>query len=243
MEDRQLSNNSIALFILRFDLQIDNKLDFDLLIGAIAKYFDRTEKRMQTNFEVKFTSDNSELNKVESFDYVLTSDKGRFSMTFSKMQNSFWFETTNYSNRETYSPIITNIINDAIGMGINMVARRIGMRFINNFNCNSAKNISKIFNPEISKNLTSRLKQEKISRYICQEEFNHDECKVRIQYGIPNKFYPAVLNNYDLLLDIDSYDDKTLELSSWIESISTLNHCAYNAFVSNINPLYINTLK
>lgn len=243
MEERQLSKNSIDIFILKFDLLLDKQFDYGIFINAISKHFDRTEKRMQTNFEVKFTSDKSELNKVEDFDYVLTNDEKRFSMTFSKIQNSFWFETRNYINRDTYIPLLTEVLKEAQSLGLNLIARRIGMRFINKFNCLNPKSISKIFNSDISKNLKHRLNQNNLSRIICQEEFNNETCKIRVQYGIPNKFYPAILNNYDLLLDIDSYIDTTQELNLWTEAIEALNHCAYNAFLDNINPTFINSLK
>lgn len=164
-------------------------------------------------------------------------------MTFSKSQNAFWFETTNYTNRQTYSNVVDALIKSAQKNEIKLTTRRIGMRFINNFSCSNPKQISKIFIQDISKILNQRLKQENVSRIIGQEEFNFDSCKVRVQYGIPNKFYPAVINNYDLLLDIDSYDDKIQELDNLTETIKGINHCAYNAFVSNINPSFLNTLK
>lgn len=242
-EERQLTRNSIDLFILRFDLVLGNEIDFDKLLADISKHFDRTEKRVQTNFQVNFTSDKSEVNKVESFDYVLTKEKERYSMTFSKLQNAFWFETTNYINKETYSNVVQELLISAQKNDINISTRRIGMRFINNFNCNSPKQFSKIFISEISKILSQRLNQNSISRVISQDEFNFDVCKARVQYGIPNKFYPAVINNYDLLLDIDSYDDSIQELENLPETINHLNHCAYKAFVSYINPSYLDNLK
>ncbi|MCA6460950.1 MAG: TIGR04255 family protein [Chitinophagaceae bacterium] len=242
-EERQLSKNSIDLFILRFDLILNSEIDFTILINDIAKHFDRTEKRQQTNYQVSFTTDKPEISKDESFDYVLTKDKENYSMTFSKSQNAFWFETTNYTNRQTYSNVVDALIKSAQKNEIKLTTRRIGMRFINNFSCSNPKQISKIFIQDISKILNQRLKQENVSRIIGQEEFNFDSCKVRVQYGIPNKFYPAVINNYDLLLDIDSYDDKIQELDNLTETIKGINHCAYNAFVSNINPSFLNTLK
>ena len=242
-EERQLSKNSLDLFILRFELIQNSVIDFDLLLSDISKHFDRTEKRLLTNFEVNFTTDKSEVNKVESYDYVLTKEKERYSMTFSKSQNAFWFETTNYINRETYANVVKELLNSAEKNNIKLTTRRIGMRFINNFKCNSPRQISKIFLPEISRNLVHRVSQNSISRIICQEEFNYDSCKVRVQYGIPNKFYPAVINNFDLLLDIDSYEDKIQELESLLETINNLNHCAYKAFISNINPTFLNSLK
>lgn len=223
-EERQLTKNSLELFILKFELIQNSFIDFDLLISDISKHFDRTEKRLLTNFEVNFTTDKSEVNKVESYDYVLTKEKERYSMTFSKSQNAFWFETTNYTNRETYANVVKELLNSAEKNNIKLTTRRIGMRFINNFKCTSPRQISKIFLPEISKNLVHRISQNSISRIICQEEFNYDSCKVRVQYGIPNKFYPAVINNFDLLLDIDLYEDKIQELESLLETMINLNH-------------------
>jgi uncharacterized protein (TIGR04255 family) len=81
----------------------------------------------------------------------LTKEKERYSMTFSKLQNGFWFETTNYINKETYSNVVKELLNSAKKNDINISTRRIGMRFINNFNCNSPKQFSKIFISEIKR--------------------------------------------------------------------------------------------
>ena len=242
-EERKLSRNSINFFVLRFDLAPSDDINFDIIISDIVKHFDRTEKRAQTNFEVKFTTDNSEVNRTESFDFVLTKEKERYSMTFSKSQNAFWFDTTNYIDRNTYSNIISELIESILKHEIKMTIKRIGMRFINNFSCQNPKQIAKIFKQEIAKYLVQRISQDNISRLICQDEFNFDICKARVQYGVPNKFYPAKMNNYDLLLDIDTYDDKIQELNNINETIENLNHCAYNLFKSNINPLHIESLR
>lgn len=242
-DERKLSRNSISLFILRFDIVQNSKINFDLIIGDISKYFDRTEKRAQTNFELKFTTDKSELNKIESYDIVLINEKDRFSMTFSKSQDAFWFETPNYIDRNTYSKIVDVLLESAEKNNVELLTKRIGMRFINTFNCLEPKQITKIFKLEISKFLIQRIAQENISRIICQDEFNCDTCKTRVQYGIPNKFYPARINNFDLLLDIDAYEDKIHELGSIKDAIVDINHCAYKSFISNVNPIYLENLK
>jgi uncharacterized protein (TIGR04255 family) len=241
--ERRLTKNAIESFIIRFDLVLGNSIDFNKLLADISRFFDRTEKRRQTNFQVNFTSDKSEVNRLESFDYVLIKERERYSMTFSESQNAFWFETTNYVNNETYAGIIAELLISAQKNAVNISTRRIGMRFINNFNCSSSKRIAQIFNTEISKTLVQRLNQENISRVICQDEFNFDGNKVRVQFGIPNKFYPAIINNFDLLLDIDSFDDSMQEIVTIKETIGQLNHFAYKAFVSCVNSKYIDTLK
>lgn len=241
--DRQLSRNSIELFILRFDLQPTKEEDYQSILSTVSKYFDRIEKRTQTNFEVKFTSDKSEINKVEMFDHVLINDEKGFTMTFSSAQNAFWFETKNYIDRKTYSDVIDELISGTISKKINLTARRIGMRFVNNFKSDKLKNATKIFNSGISKSIIQRASQQNISRVICVEEFTYDQLKVRVQFGIPNKFYPSVLNNYDLLLDIDAFDSTIQPIDKWDGIINNLNHSAYKTFVSNINPNYLNSLK
>ena len=217
--------------------------DYHSIISDLSKCFDRVEKRTQTNFEVKFTSDKSEVNKVEAFDHVLINEQKNFTMTFSVAQNAFWFETKNYIDRTTYSEIVSVLIKSALAKEINLIARRIGMRFINNFKCDKLKSITKIFNPAISKSIVQRSSQPFIARVICQEEFTFDLHKVRVQFGIPNKFYPSVINNYDLLLDIDAFDNTIQTISNWEKVINELNHSAYKAFVSNINPNFLITLK
>lgn len=240
---RKHSQNSVVLFILRFDLVQNNIIIFDKIREDISKYFDRTEIRLQTNYHVNFTTDKSEINKSENSDYVLINENENFSLTFSKSQNSFWFETPTYRNKETYNNIVLELIKSARTHEIKITIRRIGMRFINNFPCPNAKGISKIFSPFIRKTLIQTLSKEQISRIICQEEFIYDTCKVKVQYGIPNKFYPAPIKNYDLLLDIDSYDDQIQELDTIPNAIENLNHCAYSVFLSNINPAYLDNQK
>lgn len=241
--DRLLTKNKIELFLLRFDIVKDISLDYKKIIDDISIYFDRTEKRSEMAFKINFTTDKMEGNKIDNPNYYLTNDKYKYSVTFSKTENSFWFETSNYINRESYLKIITCIMDSFKKNDINLKTRRIGMRFINKFVCLDKIHISKVFNSEIARNLKQRCLQENLSRLINVDEFNFDACKVRVQYGIPNKFYPAVLNNFDLLLDIDAYNDSVQELDNILSTVKLLNHCAYNMFVAKINSKLIEGLK
>lgn len=117
------------------------------------------------------------------------------------------------------------------------------MRYINSFQCKTPKDIAKVFNRDKAKTITSICQENKISRVIVQEEYNLENSKLRSQYGIPNKFYPAVMTLYDLLLDIDSFDDTTHPFEEWDEVIRNLNHTAYDEFIKSMNPKYIESLK
>ncbi len=82
-----------------------------------------------------------------------------------------------------------------------------------------------------------------ISRAIAYQEYNADGNKTRVQYGIANKYYPAVISSYDLVLDIDAYFDTNILLEDWSAKISDLNHTAYSCFIETMNEKYLLGLK
>jgi hypothetical protein len=242
--NRALTKNAISQFILRIDFLPNIEIDFVSIINSLSIYFDRTEKRMLTNFQVNISDGKSEVNKTEDFDYVLVNDTTKMSITFSTHLKAFWIETGNYIDNSTYTKVINQIIETIkILNPTEVYSKRIGMRFINEFKCSNKKTISKILNSNISKSINYMSSQEDISRVISQEEYNFSTSKLRLQYGIPNKFYPAILNNFDLLLDIDSFDDTQQEISIWTQILENLNHVAYTKFIFSLNPKYLLELK
>ena len=240
---RTLTKNGIRLFILRFDLMPLQSIDFIRIINSISESADRTEKRIKTGIKVDIKAGKSEVTNVTTEDYVLLNDTTGISMTFSKDANAFWFETKQYLDNKTYKYNIANIIHALNESDPNIISKRIGMRFINEYRCTTLKNISKIYNSRLAKNIIQMADQEYASRIIGHEEFNYSNYKLRVQYGIPNKFYPAILNNYDLLLDIDAFDDTQQKLDKWEAVISELNHLAYNKFIEVINRKFLEELK
>jgi uncharacterized protein (TIGR04255 family) len=117
------------------------------------------------------------------------------------------------------------------------------MRYINSFHCKTPKEIIKVLSKDKAKILSGICQENQLSRMIVQEEYNTENSKLRLQYGVPNKYYPAVMTTYDVLLDIDSYDDSTHPFEEWDEVIKNLNHMAYGAFVKSMNSQYIESLK
>jgi hypothetical protein len=81
------------------------------------------------------------------------------------------------------------------------------------------------------------------SRVIGVEEYNAEGYKMKFQYGIPNKFYPSAITNYDLIMDIDSYIQSSSSLDEWESIIADLNHSAYQRFIAEINDKYLEELK
>ncbi len=236
---KTLMNNNISLFIIRIDFIDAEKPDFADIINKLTNTFSRIEKTIHTNINVDIESQQFE--KQESYIYTLRRDNGS-QIKFLTHENALVFETNNYIDKTSYIEVISNII-IVLKTFENYKSKRFGMRFVNNFPCNKVNDISKIFEKDIAKNIINIAKKENIMRIINIEEFNFDNYKSRIQYGLINKFYPSIITNYDLLLDIDIYYDGVIEIQDWDDTLKLFNHMAYDYFVKYVNPKYIETIK
>lgn len=243
INDRNLNKNGIKNFILRIDLVKNTTLDISKIAETMTAYFDRAEKRQISNFTLSFTKGDSELTKHEVFDFVLISEDSPASMTFSEVQNAFWIQCTQYRNNLIYKGFVKKVIKEISTICNDTEAKRIGLRYINEFNCEKVNNVGRIYGKRLSAITRAMMKDENQSRVIGVEDYNNDGYKLRLQYGIPNKFYPSVITSYHLLLDIDSYAENTCSISDFEKIISDLNHAAYAKFIKEMNPKYLEGLK
>lgn len=237
--ERVLTRNAIKRFILRVDFIPNSLLDVSKIAESMSKHFDRIEKRQINNFTVSFTKGNSEMSENKSFDYVLMSEKTTISMTISEVQNAFWLESSQYLNRLVYQNIVAELITVVSSFPPNIEAKRIGMRYVNEFKCEKSKDISRIFGKRLSAVTKNMLKPSSQSRVIAIEEYNNDDLKLRVQYGVMNKFYPARITVNDLILDIDSYAEVSSKPQDWQATIANLNHSAHKFFLLEMNENYI----
>lgn len=240
---KTLTKNAIKNFILRIDLIRTDELNVNKLAQGMTKYFDRAEKRHISKYNITITKGVSEIEQGAAFDVVLVSEGKGMSMTFSEMQNAFWIESTQYRDNSVYKDIISETISVINSSSMELQSRRIGLRYINEFRCEKHRDIGKIYGKRLATILRSMLTGSNQSRIIGLEEYNNEEYRLRLQYGIRNKFYPAAISVFDLLLDIDSYIEDTNELGEWNDVIRNLNHAAYDQFTKEINPKYLEELQ
>lgn len=240
--ERSLLNNRIKKFILRIDFASNDTKSFADIINDISNLFTRLEKRTHINYNINVASEKEVLEKQQTPDYVLIDEDQALKLTFSTFQNALFIETSNYVNNLSYKKYISAVEESFNKLGVNCLCKRIGLRFINSFQCKVPKDIVKILSKEKSKIISSVCIKNQLSRIIVQEEYNTENMKLRVQYGIPNKYYPAVMTTYDILLDIDSFDDSSHPLEEWDEVIRLLNHSAYDVFVKSMNAQYIQNL-
>lgn len=239
IENTILTNNSISHFLIKIDFNDIEDSDITKIIKDVSILFDRTDKIILSNIEVNVA--NSEVNKTEVTNYVLINETTGAKLTFSQNNKTITYETNNYTDKNTYKNIFDEVIKSISINKLNISSKRIGMRFINSFTCNILKNVSKIFNTNISKNIIYMASQDNITRVISQEEYNFDNNKCRIQYGILNKYYPAILKNYDLTLDIDSFENTFQNYEEWNKILDELNHSSFKMFVKCINKNILTT--
>jgi len=244
LEDaRILKRNDIKTFVLRIDLLPNLAIDFDALINNLSTFFERIEKREIEGVLLDLSSGQPEMKKTKDFEYVLVSDTRNISMTFSKPQSAFWLQSSAYQDNSTYKEIFDGVMVAFREKYPDIVSKRIGMRFINEFKCSGVKEIKKIFKTKKANIVISLLEEKALSRAIAYLEYNCDGRKTRLQYGIFNKFYPSVINSYDLGLDIDAYFDIQISVTEWAGKISELNHAAYDFFIDTMNEEYLERLK
>jgi len=244
IEDRTLTKNNVRSFVLKIDLIKNKNLHLNKVVEKLSAHFDRTEKRLVSNFIVNFTNADSKISQDNTYDYVLTSESRNISMTFSDTQSAFWLETSSYKNNTVYKEIIKQTIDIIKDCSDDVESKRIGLRYVNEFECKQQNDIKRIFDKRLSTIVKNMLSSDNLIRTIGMEEYNtEDQNFLRLQYGIPNKFYPSKLAMYDLLLDIDSYSSTTNNINDWEQLISTLNHSAYNIFKTTLNEKFLDKLK
>ena len=243
--DRTLYNNNVKKFILKIDFTSNDVNDFALIVNVISKCFTRLEQRTHINYNinVNLQQNKEDVKKEQTPDYVLVDEERCLNLTFSTFQNALIIETSKYLNNVSYKECLNIVYSAIIKLGIQIQSKRIGMRYINSFQCKTMKDIAKVFSKNKSKVFTEICQREYLSRVIIQEQYNMGDYKLRSQYGIPNKFYPAIMTTYDLLLDIDSYDDSNHSFEEWDDVIRNLNHAAYGEFDQSITPKYKESLK
>lgn len=240
--DRTLSKNKLKEFIIRINFA-KSGIEINKIAEKLSTEFDTVEKRQISGVKIQFTNNESKFTDDTSFDYVLNSKQKNIVMVFSENQNAFWITSGQYKSNTIYKEIIKRTIEVINGLDLDIEANRIGLRYVNQFECGSKNFISRTYGTRLSSVIKGMINTERQSRIIGVEEYNFDDYKIRLQYGIPNKFYPSIMRVFDLILDIDAFSEKTCKTDEWEHTISQLNHAAYEMFMKEMNSKYIEGLK
>lgn len=241
---KTLYYNNITSFILRIDFDRRFKYDIDEVTKTFLPQFPKKEKRF-SHQRVNFRKYDSEV-KVDIEDIantVLIDDSKKCSLMFSPEPPSIIFESRRYVSNDIYKQLFQEISEYFSSRYPDELSVRIGMRYINTFDVNSDRDISKYLAKTYSSLVRSISKKEQLCRTLIQQETIDDGNHIRVLYGMLNKYYPSVLVSKDLTIDIDSFAEAGIPFNDWSKTLEELNHAAYNAFIEMMNPQYINSLK
>lgn len=237
--NRILQNNKITHFILRIDFTKDIQIDYKMLFESLKGEFATFKTELHSNYNVNI--DKVEVKKEDFIKYLLSTPA--ISLKIDSFEKCITIELQQYKDKSSYIQCLTNVIERLKSLDIEVNSQRIGMRYINVFSCSKVSEISKILNPIDAKFIKEAVVREGIARLMLVHEYQYGDHLVRVQYGIPNRFYPSVIKNYDIVLDIDVYSSGQQSIDTWEESIAQFNHQAYDTFISYIKEPFLNTLK
>lgn len=236
-----LAQNKINQFILRIDLLDDRGLKFDMIVPEIEKMFDSYKSEMEHNLNILVEEEN--LEKRDFVNYVFNSSDGT-TLKLQTREKAIVFETNHYLDNSIYKERLNVLIGMIMtAVGDQVTARRIGLRYVNSFPCAKVADVRKVLNLTYGATVSSILKSEQLTRAIVLEEYQHEDCYARVQYGIPNKFYPSLIKSLDLLLDIDVFQAGAQFITDWAESVKVCNHKAFEVFRLFIKEDYLAKLK
>lgn len=238
-QGRTLPNNKITQFILRIDIAHNIALDYKFIAEKLKNDFENYRTELHSNYNVNI--DDIQVTKEDFIKYLLST--AATNIKLDSFEKCIIVDLYQYIDCESYMPYLKKIIQILKSFQIEINARRIGMRYINIFPCSKISEINKILDSTDAKSLKESLNEEKIIRSMIVREYQYGDSLSRVQFGIPNKFYPSILKNYDIVLDIDVYSSGNQEIDTWEESIMQLNHQAYDIFIKYIKESYLQTLE
>lgn len=239
-ETRVLINNKVSHFILRIDVDPASGIQYDKLVNDLKPKSSSYKVELHTNFNIDVNK--QQVNKQDFLKHIL--GFGQFVRLYiDTFLNAIIIDASHYETNTVYKAILGDIIQALTTQDVDVYANRVGMRFINTFPCTKREDISKVFKSPEAKAIKDGVDKESVSRVMVVEEFQEADYMKRVQLGIPNKFYPAVITNLDLTLDIDVYTSGRQQMSLWSEIVSSCNHIAYDTFVSYVKDSYLDSMK
>lgn len=242
--ERTLSNNKISQFILRIDLTPESRINFTQLVDDLKSEYGSFSTEIKNNIEVNYNIQSQRV-EVKNNNYLFYNlgTPPSVVLKLDSLSKSITMLSNHYDNKNIYTDRFRRMKDLIIAHGQNVKAQRIGMRFVNSFDGLKRTEISKILEPNYAKIIRSSLENDNISRAMVVHEYQNGSNRARVQFGIPNKFYPSIISSLDLVLDIDVYESGIMPITEWEDNIDEYNHNAYDLFINYIKDTFIESLK
>ena len=238
--NKTLQNNKISQFLLRIDIMPGTAVDFKGLAEALSAEYGTVRTELHVNYNVDMQK--VKVNREEFLTYAL-GKAPEVTLRLDCFERSILLTSNHYADNSIYKERIHKIVAILMSSSPEMAASRIGMRYINSFPCSKPSEINKYLNTSEANSIKDALKHSDISRAILVHEYQKGDYQARVQFGIPNKFYPSVITNYELVLDIDVYGVGSQPINRWEDSIRDYNHGAYDYFMEYIKPTLLKEMR
>ena len=240
--ERTLTKNKISTFIIRIDLDMSCELDYNEISEGLSQLFPNKQIQISPHFNVNL--DNVSIEKVEVKKFLFFIEDN-VKLEVSPVDKAIIFSSNYYTTNDLYKERLRQIVDVFTAKAsAELKARRIGMRYINTFPSNKDGNLPSVLNASETRILKDSLsKKDNLSRLIMVDEYLKDDYRIRVQYGIPNKFYPNKISTQDIILDIDVYSEGLRTICDWCQIVSTFNHAAFDTFLSYVRNDVVEALK
>ena len=240
--ERTLNNNKVSTFLIRIDLDESSNLNYGEISEELLRLFPDRQIQIYPHYNINL--DTKKIEKVEVNKYIYQIDNGVV-LEVSPVDKSIIFSSTYYTTNDLYKERLEKIVSvfNKFTGGM-LMSRRIGMRYINTFQSFKEGNLPNVLNNAETKILKEKKKKKSdLSRLIVVDEYLKEDYRIRVQYGIPNKFYPGKISSKDVILDIDVYAEGLQPINDWCRIVTNYNHAAFDTFINYIRPEVFESLK
>jgi len=150
---------------------------------------------------------------------------------------SFLFvETSKYKDFASLQQLFEPVAKDLFNSAPDLAVKRLGLRYINVISAAGKNPLqwSGIVNPKLSSMLGFVKDSNRISRAIGNMEFNFDGIGLRLQYGVLNPDYPAVVKRKEFVLDMDAFSPGLASFGQMMDQLRALHEHVETVFENAI---------
>lgn len=157
--ERTLTKNKISSFIIRIDIDMSGKLDYNKINERLLQLFPNQEIQIMPHFNVNL--DNVTIERAETKKFIFKLED-RVRLEISPIDKAIIFTSGYYTTNDIYKERIEKIIDvfaEITERKLN--SRRIGMRYINTFSSVKDGNLPGVLNLSETKILKESLSKKK----------------------------------------------------------------------------------
>lgn len=134
-------------------------------------------------------------------------------------------EISKYEGFSGLTQLFEPVVRELFGATLDLAIKRLGLRYINVVTARGEDPLqwSGFINPRLSSMLGFVKDSNRITRAMGNMEFNFDGIGLRLQYGVFNPDYPAVVKRKEFILDIDASSPGLTSYEQFMEQLVTLH--------------------